>query len=130
PAIQRTTDLVQEVATSSREQSMGVEQISKAMANVDQTTQRNASASEELASTAEQMAAQAEALRQTVSFFRSMASGGSGAGTHGVHREHKSAAGGAAGPSTGLAHGANAVPSAAFAAARGTDGIDSEFTKF
>ena len=33
-------------------------------------TQRNASASEELASTAEEMAAQAESLQQLVAFFR------------------------------------------------------------
>jgi methyl-accepting chemotaxis protein len=40
------------------------------MVQVDQVTQRNASASEELASTAEEMSAQAEALSQLVSFFR------------------------------------------------------------
>jgi methyl-accepting chemotaxis protein len=40
------------------------------MALVDQVTQRNASASEELASTAEEMASQSEALQQTISFFR------------------------------------------------------------
>lgn len=44
-------------------------QINKAMTLVDQVTQRNASASEELASTAEEMAAQSEALQQTISFF-------------------------------------------------------------
>jgi len=40
------------------------------MAQVDQVTQRNASAAEELASTAEEMASQAEALQQLVSHFR------------------------------------------------------------
>ena len=40
------------------------------MSQVDQVTQRNASAAEELASTAEEMAAQAEALQQLVSTFR------------------------------------------------------------
>jgi methyl-accepting chemotaxis protein len=40
------------------------------MGQVDQVTQRNASAAEELSSTAEQMAAQAEALQQAVGFFR------------------------------------------------------------
>lgn len=70
PAIRKTADLVQEVAAASREQAVGVTQISKAMSQVDQVTQRNASASEELASTAEEMAAQAEALQQLMSFFR------------------------------------------------------------
>jgi len=69
PTIRRTADLVREVAAASNEQSAGVAQINKAMTLVDQVTQRNASASEELASTAEEMAAQAEALQQTISFF-------------------------------------------------------------
>ncbi len=69
PAIRKTADLVQEVAAASQEQSAGVAQINKAMGLVDQVTQRNASASEELASTAEEMATQAEALQQLVSFF-------------------------------------------------------------
>jgi methyl-accepting chemotaxis protein len=69
PTIRRTADLVREVAAASSEQSVGVAQINKAMTLVDQVTQRNASASEELASTAEEMAAQAEALQQTIAFF-------------------------------------------------------------
>jgi methyl-accepting chemotaxis protein len=69
PAIRKTADLVQEVAAASQEQSAGVAQINKAMGNVDQVTQRNASAAEELASTAQEMSSQAESLQQLVSFF-------------------------------------------------------------
>jgi len=70
PAIQKTAELVQEVAAASNEQSTGVMQMNKAMTQVDQVTQRNASAAEELASTAEEMASQAEALQQLMAFFR------------------------------------------------------------
>lgn len=70
PSIKKTADLVQEVAAASREQSSGVGQINKAMSQVDQVTQRNASAAEELAGTAEEMASQAEALQQAVAFFK------------------------------------------------------------
>jgi methyl-accepting chemotaxis protein len=70
PSIRRTTTLVQDVATASTEQAAGVHQMNKAMMHVDQVTQRNASAAEELASTAEEMSAQAETLQQLVSFFR------------------------------------------------------------
>jgi methyl-accepting chemotaxis protein len=70
PSIQKTSDLVQEVTAASAEQASGVAQINKAMTQVDQVTQRNASAAEELASTAEEMAAQSEALQQLVSFFK------------------------------------------------------------
>jgi methyl-accepting chemotaxis protein len=70
PSIRKTADLVHEVAAASAEQSSGVGQINNAMAQVDQVTQRNASAAEQLASTAEEMASQAEALQQLVAFFR------------------------------------------------------------
>jgi methyl-accepting chemotaxis protein len=70
PSIRKTADLIQEVAAASQEQSGGVIQINKAMNEVDQVTQRNAAASEELASTAEEMSAQAESVRQIMAFFR------------------------------------------------------------
>ncbi len=70
PTIQKTADLVQEVNAASQEQAGGVGQISKAMGLVDQVTQRNASAAEELASTAEEMRAQAESLQQLMGFFQ------------------------------------------------------------
>jgi methyl-accepting chemotaxis protein len=70
PSIQRTAELVQEVAAASREQSAGIDQIGRAMGEVDKVTQRSASAAEELSSTAEQQSAQAERLKQLMSFFR------------------------------------------------------------
>ncbi len=70
PSIRRTAELVQEVSAASREQSVSVGQMSKAMGQVDQVTQRNASAAEELASTAEELSSQAMALQQLMSFFR------------------------------------------------------------
>jgi methyl-accepting chemotaxis protein len=70
PAIQKTAELVQEVASASREQSAGVTQINKAMGQVDEATQRNAAAAEELSSTAQELAQQAEHLQQLMGFFR------------------------------------------------------------
>ena len=70
PTIRRTADLVREVTAASIEQSGGVSQINRAMTLVDQVTQRNASASEELSSTAEEMSAQAVALQQTIAYFK------------------------------------------------------------
>jgi methyl-accepting chemotaxis protein len=69
-AIGKTAELVQEVATASREQSAGVAQVNRAMNQVDQVTQRNAAAAEELSSTAEEMASQAESLQQLMGLFR------------------------------------------------------------
>jgi methyl-accepting chemotaxis protein len=69
PSIRKTADLVQEVAAASSQQSTGIDQVNKAMVAVDQVTQRNAAASEELAATAEEMAAQAQSLQELMSFF-------------------------------------------------------------
>jgi methyl-accepting chemotaxis protein len=69
PSIRRTSDLVQEIAAASSEQSAGVGQINAAVQQLSQTTQQNASSSEELAATAEEMSSQAEQLQHTMAFF-------------------------------------------------------------
>ena len=69
PAIRKTSDLVQEIAASSQEQSQGVGQINGAMGQLNKATQQNASASEELAATAEEMGGQAGQLQDLMSFF-------------------------------------------------------------
>ncbi len=61
---------MQEVAAASAEQSSGVTQLNKAMAEVDQVTQSNASAAQELASTAEELMRHAEDLERKIAFFR------------------------------------------------------------
>jgi methyl-accepting chemotaxis protein len=70
PSIRKTAELVEEVAAGSNEQATGVQQMNRAMTQVDQVTERNAAAAEQLASTAEEMTAQAQALRELVSSFR------------------------------------------------------------
>jgi methyl-accepting chemotaxis protein len=50
PSIRKTSDLVQEITAASTSSS-GVGQINAAMSQLNQTTQQNASASEELAAT-------------------------------------------------------------------------------
>ncbi|HEU4559298.1 MAG TPA: methyl-accepting chemotaxis protein [Longimicrobium sp.] len=69
PAIRGTAELVQEVAAASAEQAAGVTQINRAVAQMDQVTQRSASSAEELASTAEELSSQAGALQQLTAFF-------------------------------------------------------------
>ncbi|OGU17359.1 MAG: hypothetical protein A2076_03930 [Geobacteraceae bacterium GWC2_53_11] len=69
PDIQRTAELVQEIAASSKEQDSGAEQINKAIQQLDQVIQQNASASEEMASTTEELSSQAEQLKSTIAFF-------------------------------------------------------------
>ena len=70
PAIDKTAELVKRVATASREQKTGVERINGAMARVDEVTQRNATAAEEMASTAEELASQAASEQELIAYFR------------------------------------------------------------
>jgi methyl-accepting chemotaxis protein len=69
PDIQKTSELVQEITASSKEQDTGAEQINKAIQQLDQVIQQNASASEEMASTSEELSSQAEQLQDSISFF-------------------------------------------------------------
>ncbi|MGE3847591.1 MAG: methyl-accepting chemotaxis protein, partial [Gammaproteobacteria bacterium] len=70
PNIRRTSDLVQEIAAASDEQSTGVSQINSAMGQLNKVTQTNAAASEELAATSEQMREQVQQLERAVAFFK------------------------------------------------------------
>lgn len=69
PDIQRTAELIQEIAAASHEQNSGVNQINRAIQQLDGVIQQNASSSEEMASTAEQLATQAEQLQKLMAFF-------------------------------------------------------------
>jgi len=66
---QKTSDLLREIVAASAEQASGVSQINRAMSQLDQVTQRNAAAAEELSSTAEEMSSQATTLQEAISFF-------------------------------------------------------------
>ncbi len=70
PNIKKTSNLVQEIAASSGEQKNGIDQINKALLQLDQVIQQNVSAAEEMASMAEELSSQAEQLKETITFFR------------------------------------------------------------
>lgn len=70
PAITKTSDLVQEIAASSIEQSTGLAQVNTAMLQINRVTQQNAAAAEELAATAEQTNDQSLHLQQLMAFFK------------------------------------------------------------
>jgi methyl-accepting chemotaxis protein len=70
PDIQKTAELVREIAAASNEQSTGAAQVNKAIQQLDAVIQQNASASEEMASTAEELSNQAEILQSSIGFFK------------------------------------------------------------
>jgi methyl-accepting chemotaxis protein len=70
PDIKKTSELVQEISASSKEQAGGADQINSAIQQLNQVIQQNAGAAEEMASTAEELSSQAEQLQGTVTFFK------------------------------------------------------------
>ncbi|MBF0320240.1 MAG: methyl-accepting chemotaxis protein [Nitrospirae bacterium] len=68
--IQKTSELIQEIAAANREQNSGAEQINKAISQLSQVIQENASASQELASTSEELTSHAEQLQSAISLFK------------------------------------------------------------
>ena len=69
PDVKKTAVLIDEIATSSLEQNSGVQQISRAVEQLNSVTLQNSATSEELASSSEELVAQAENLKQAISFF-------------------------------------------------------------
>ena len=70
PSIQKTSELVQEIAAASGEQADGVAQITGAMNHLSGATQQTASASEELSATAEELSVRAQELNQLMASFQ------------------------------------------------------------
>jgi methyl-accepting chemotaxis protein len=69
-SIQRVTTLVGEIAALSREQSSGIDAVSRAISQMDQVTQQNAALVEEAAAAAERMSGEAQLLRESVLVFK------------------------------------------------------------
>ena len=69
PEIEKTADLVAEITATSKEQSSGADQITKAVQQLDTVIQSNAASAEELASTAQELENQAGNLEDTIDFF-------------------------------------------------------------
>jgi methyl-accepting chemotaxis protein len=69
PRIKETASLVQEISHASEEQNSGVEQINRALLQLDSVIQQNASSSKQMASTAFDLNKEAEALSSMMSFF-------------------------------------------------------------
>ena len=78
-APRKVKTLVDEVEASSKEQAQGIEQISKAVAQMDQVTQRTAASAEESASASEQLSAQSQALLAVVAQLQGLV-GAAGSG--------------------------------------------------
>ena len=69
-AIKEVAELVSDIAGASTEQANGVDQVNKALTQMDEVTQRNAALVEENAATAKTLEQQAKAMDERMSYFR------------------------------------------------------------
>jgi methyl-accepting chemotaxis protein-2 (aspartate sensor receptor) len=69
-SVQRVSTVISEITTASREQSEGIDQINRAIAQMDESTQQNAALVEQAAAAAQSLQQQAERLAAAVSTFR------------------------------------------------------------
>ncbi|BEV16444.1 methyl-accepting chemotaxis protein [Herbaspirillum sp. DW155] len=69
-SVSRTTELMQDIASASEEQSAGIGQVNTAIVQMDQMTQQNAALVEQAAAAAQSMMQQAQALTTAVSVFQ------------------------------------------------------------
>ncbi|MFP6561160.1 methyl-accepting chemotaxis protein [Paraburkholderia sp. B3] len=69
-AVARVSHIMREIEAATHEQSDGIEQVNRAIAQIDEVTQRNAALVEEVAASAQSLESQAQLLREAVAVFR------------------------------------------------------------
>ncbi|VVD67197.1 chemotaxis protein [Pandoraea morbifera] len=69
-SVRRVTDIMGEISAASVEQSSGIEQVNRAVTQMDEMTQQNAALVEEASAAAAALEAQAARLRESVALFR------------------------------------------------------------
>jgi methyl-accepting chemotaxis protein len=68
--VKKVTDVVAEIAASSREQASGIEQVNKAVTSMDASTQQNAALVEQASAAAQALTEQASRLTQLIEHYR------------------------------------------------------------
>jgi uncharacterized phage infection (PIP) family protein YhgE len=69
-AVKLVTDIVNEIAAASQEQSAGIDQVNNAITNMDEVTQQNAALVEQAAAAAASMEQQTQDLIDSVAVFQ------------------------------------------------------------
>ncbi|BCA54757.1 hypothetical protein W02_18970 [Nitrospira sp. KM1] len=73
-SVKRVSDIIAEITAASQEQASGIDQVNKAVMQMDETTQQNAALVEETTSASQSMKEQAKELMQQMAAFRVNAS--------------------------------------------------------
>lgn len=69
-SVKKVSDIIAEIAAASQEQSAGIDQVNKAVMQMDEVTQQNAALVEEAAAASEAMDEQAQGLKKLIAFFK------------------------------------------------------------
>ena len=69
-AVKKVGGIIAEIAAASSEQSSGIDQVNRAVMQMDEMTQQNAALAEQTSSTSVSMRQQADEMAQRISFFR------------------------------------------------------------
>ncbi len=69
-SVEKVSDIVSEIAAASQEQYIGIQQVNKALTQMDKVTQQNAVLAGELAEASQSMNGQAQTLNKHVAFFK------------------------------------------------------------
>jgi methyl-accepting chemotaxis protein len=101
-AVKKVSDIVAEIAAASREQSSGIEQVNRAVMQMDELTQQNAALVEEATAASQAMAEQVRGLNEMLARFQvgmaDIATTASAQVSAAAPRAHKPAAAAAASP--------------------------------
>jgi methyl-accepting chemotaxis protein-1 (serine sensor receptor) len=125
-SVKKVSDIVAEIAAASQEQSSGIEQVNKAIMQMDEVTQQNAALVEEAAAASKSMEDQALKMVELMSFFRTAGHASVSAlapaskPAHAPHKERLVAAG----------SGQRAAATAKVAASRGHGAATEEWAEF
>jgi methyl-accepting chemotaxis protein len=79
-AVRKVTTIVAEIASASREQSIGIEQVNRAVVQMDETTQQNAALVEQAAASSEAIVDQAHSLNSMIARYKIAAASAASSG--------------------------------------------------
>ena len=91
-AVKKVTTIVAEIASASREQSIGIEQVNRAVIQMDETTQQNAALVEEAAASSESIVEQVHALSALIARYQAGSDAARSRTAHGGPAERREVA--------------------------------------
>lgn len=80
--VRKVTDLTKEIANASVEQSSGIDQVSRAIQQMDEVTQSTAANAEEAASASEELSAQAQTTKEQIAILSAQVGGSADGESH------------------------------------------------